>query len=399
MGVRVCLCTETYYPLVGGGETQARALAEGLVALGHQVMVLTRRTDNRLAHQEMIGGVMVHRLPPVGHKHSRKWGLLLTSLPHLWRERGRYDLIFVAGFRLMGVPAVLAARLLGKRCILKADSTGEMSGDFFRAGLAQRGWRLTAWPFRLFLWGRNLLLRRADGFVAISTTLGDELVAQGIPQAAIHAIPNSVDTERFGPSVDAAAKQALRHQLGLPQTGPIIIYTGRLVSYKGLPLLLQVWRQISQERAAPHLLLVGEGGLDMHNCEADLRAYVAAQGLAARVTFTGAVQNVAPYLQAADLFVLPSEDEAFGIAALEAMACGLPVVLTAVGGLTDLIAPGTHGFLVPARAFTPLYEAIVRLLDDEVAAANMGTAGRKHVIRHYDTSAVVQKYVELFTPI
>jgi hypothetical protein len=86
-----------------------------------------------------------------------------------------YDLIFVSGFRVVGVTAVLLAKLLGKKVILKADSLGEMSGDFFTGGLARFGLRPGSLLFRAFLGLRNRILRRADRFVAISSVVADEL--------------------------------------------------------------------------------------------------------------------------------------------------------------------------------------------------------------------------------
>ena len=177
---RVCLLTETYYPVIGGGESQARALAEGLVARGWEVMVLTRRSDGGLSRREKIGEVDVLRLPPAGRQHVKKWGLLLAALPALIRWRGRYDLIFVSGFRIVGIAAVLAGRLLGKPVILKADSLGEMSGEFFTAGLARLGLRPNTPPFSWFLRWRNRLLSQAAAFVAISTTISRELAAVGV---------------------------------------------------------------------------------------------------------------------------------------------------------------------------------------------------------------------------
>ena len=135
----VCILTETYHPVVGGGETQARALGEGLAAGGWEVAILTRRSDAALKKVEQYDGLTVHRLRPVGSQHTRKWGLIFSALAQLWTLRRQYDLIFVSGFRILGIPAVMAAKLLGKPCVLKADSPGEMSGAFFTAGLRRIG--------------------------------------------------------------------------------------------------------------------------------------------------------------------------------------------------------------------------------------------------------------------
>jgi glycosyltransferase involved in cell wall biosynthesis len=116
--------------------------------------------------------------------------------------------------------------------------------------------------------------------------------------------------------------------LRLPLTDFIVSYTGRLVSYKGLPLLLRVAQEMQQENRKVGFVLIGSGGLDVHNCEAALKEYVTANRLELVVHFAGEVPNVHEYLQASDVFVLPTEDDAFPLALIEAMACGLPVVST-----------------------------------------------------------------------
>jgi glycosyltransferase involved in cell wall biosynthesis len=377
---RICLLTETYHPLVGGGETQARTLAEGLVAQGWQVFILTRRHDDALSRQEIINGVPVCRIGPSGAAHWKKWGLLLSAAPVLWRLRQEYDLIFVSGFRVVGVTAVLLAKLLG---------------DFFTGGLARFGLRPGSLLFRAFLGLRNRILRRADRFVAISTVVADELQAHGVSAEQIERIPNSVDNGRFHP-VSEPEKLALRQQLGLPVEAQIVIYTGRLVSYKGLPLLIRVWREIQAQFDQAYLLLVGAGGLDIDNCEAELRDYIAAHQLQDSVGLTGNVRNVAQYLQAADIFVFPTENEAFGISLIEAMACGLAVVSTAVGGVKDILENGRNGLVVESGNFDQLETAVRRLLVDTNTRMQLSQAAQQTVQDRYTSHTASTKFTQLF---
>ncbi len=206
-----------------------------------------------------------------------------------------------------------------------------MSGEFFRRGLGTVRLSTKNQAFRLFINTRNRILRRADGMISISSAVRLELLEAGIRPGMINEIPNGVDTTRFTPVSDLA-KASLRDRLGLDLHAKIGVYTGRLVSYKGLALLLRVWREVVIEFPKAKLLLVGSGGLDMHNCEDELRSYVADHGLQNHVSFSGAVQNVEEYLQASDLFVFPTESEAFGLSLVEAMACGLPVITTSSRG-------------------------------------------------------------------
>jgi glycosyltransferase involved in cell wall biosynthesis len=391
----ICIITETYYPVVGGGETQARTLAKGLRENGLDAIILTRRSDTGFMHEEQIDGIPVYRLPPTGKHHLKKWGLLLTSLQTLIRLRRDYDLIFVSGFRILGLPAVIVSKLLGKACVVKADSSGEMSGRFFQDGLASLGLSINSLPFRLFLWIRNNVLRRADGFVAISTEIAEELTAHGVDSSRIHSIPNSVDTKRFHP-VASEVKVSLRRKLELPLDWTIVTYTGRIVSYKGLPLLLRVWRDFQRRHDNMLLLLVGTGGMDIHNCEDELKTYVDDEGLKDSVCFTGAVRNVNEYLQASDIFAFPTESEAFGISLIEAMACGLPSVASDVGGVKDILVTNQNGLVVDLGNFEQLIDALEQLSASPELRTTLGTLARHTVCDRYEADAVARQYTELF---
>jgi glycosyltransferase involved in cell wall biosynthesis len=170
------------------------------------------------------------------------------------------------------------------------------------------------------------------------------------------------------------------------------VFTGRLVRSKGLPTLLRAWRQVIAQRPDALLLLVGAGGLDMHNCEAELRDYVREHGLESSVRFAGAVNNVHEYLQASDLFVFPSEREAFGISVIEAMASGLPVVSTAVDGIRDVIRPGIDATVVPPRDEAALAAALARVLALDETIVAMAAAGRARALAEFSSDSVVEAY-------
>lgn len=383
---------------MGGGETQAQLLAEGLIADGHSVVLLTRRSDASLKKQERYGKLNVYRLSPVGSGQLKKWGLILSSLPMLIRLRDQYDLIFVSGYRIIGLAAVLAGKLLRKPVILKADSQGEMTGDFFESGLKKIGISHTSLPFRLFLAFRNAILKKAAAFSAISPEIASEWTSSGIPLERVHLIPNSVDTTRFVP-VDPSQKTLLRQRFGLPESAIIAIYTGRLVSYKGLPLLLKVWKEISSTHENILLLLAGTGGLDIHNCEAELHKYVKANGLEKVVRFLGPVRNVHQYLQASDLFVFPTENDAFPSSVVEAMACALPVVTTPVGAIKTIVTDRKTGLIVQPGNQEQLFDALNVMLPDPVFASHLGQAAWETVQDRYSAEIITGKYLSLFQDI
>jgi glycosyltransferase involved in cell wall biosynthesis len=207
------------------------------------------------------------------------------------------------------LPAALVSQALAKPCILKAETNGELSGAFFGPGLRRWGLSPRSWTVRALLRVRNWGLRRATAFVALSSTIAAELRGHGVAPEAIHVIPNGVDTARFVPAT-GEERARLRRSLGMAPDDVIFLYTGRLVSYKGLPLLVSVWRNVTERHARLRLVLVGSGGADLHNCEADLRRYVTDHGLAGAVRFAGEVADVVPYLQAADAFVFTGDYDA-----------------------------------------------------------------------------------------
>ena len=397
MGRRIGIVTETYHPEVGGGETQARALAEGLASRGAQVCLVTRRSQPGSPRRETLGGVEVHRLPPAGGGPFRKWLLALPVALRLLRMGRELDVLLVCGFRILGIPALLAAGAFRIPCILKADSVGEMSGSFFDAGLARLGLSSRSGPVRAALSLRNRLLRRANAFVAISSVIERELREAGVGAERIRRIPNGIDPVRFAPP-SATERAQLRERLGLPAAARIVVYTGRLVRTKGLLPLLQAWRELAAGRPDARLLLVGSGGLDMHACEAELRDFVERYGLGASVQFTGAVEDVSGYLRAADVFAFPSEDEAFGLSLAEAMACGLPSVATDVGGLADLLRDGHNGLRVSAGSVVSIRDALAVLLDEPERRESLGRAARREAADGYAIDAVVEAYERLLAP-
>jgi glycosyltransferase involved in cell wall biosynthesis len=331
---------------------------------------------------------------PAGDGRWKKWGLALTPFRRLATLCATADVLFVSGFRVLGIPSVVAARARGCVCVLKADSLGEMSGEFFRPGLARFGLDPSSAAVRPLIRARNALLRRADAFVAISSEIAAELTANGVSDRDVHIVPNGVDTRRFTPA-EIGERAALRRRLRLPE-GPIAVYTGRLVSYKGLPPLLRAWHELRSSGGAGTLVLVGGGGTDLHNCEGELRDYVARHDLVDSVIFTGPADNVEEYLRAADAFVFPTENEAFGVSLLEAMACGLPSMATPVGGIRDFMIHGHNGLFVDPGNPGQLREAIAALLAGGDRVAALGRAARATVLSRYSDDAVADGYLRLF---
>ena len=386
---RLLLATETYWPEIGGGESQARGLAQAFGALGREVTILTRRSRRGLARRELDGSALVLRLPPAGPGRWRKWLLVLPAFLAFCLRWRHYDAVLVSGFRILGIAALMARAVTRRPTVLKADSRGELSGEYFRAGLATAGLTPQSWPVSVALRMRNAVLRRADAYVALSDEMTREFLDYGVPAARVHRIPNGVDTAVFRPAT-SDERTSLRRRLNLP-AAPIAVYTGRLVTYKGLPSLLQAWRTIS----GAALVLVGEGGADVHSCETKLREFVDAHAMRERVRFAGPTARVEEWLRAADLFVFPTENEAFGLSLVEAMACALPSVTTRVGGLRDFVVDGENALVVPPGDTEALAGAILALLADAERRAALGKAARRTAEERFSLPVVARSYALL----
>ncbi|MER3488224.1 MAG: hypothetical protein C4307_05675, partial [Chloroflexota bacterium] len=214
-------------------------------------------------------------------------------------------------FRILGLVAVLISVLLGKKCVLRLEISGEMSGDYIRHEISEER-KLFLKFIEVVLVLRNGVLKKSDSFISISRAIENELLWCCVDPSKIKYIPNGIDTARFSP-VDGNKKSMLREKLNIPTKKLIFLYTGRLTKIKGLELLLRVWKRLVQEEKEIHLILVGPGENQFLSCEYELKQFVNKYKLEDSVTFTGSVENVFEYLQCSDYFVIPSESEGLPI--------------------------------------------------------------------------------------
>jgi len=391
---RVCLLLESYAPVTGGMETQAVNLLRALRARGVKCMIVTRRSEKTLPRFEETAEGTVHRVLPSARAPMSRWLLALTTLPVLVRLRREYDLILVGGFRTLGFTAILMKRLFGKPAILKAESSGELSGAFFQGGMKKMKISPDGALARFFLRRRAKSLAKADAFISLSSVMTEEFTEHGVPRERVHEIPNMVDTERFR-AATAAEKRALRDKLGLPRDAIVMIFVGRLVTYKGLPTLLDAWANIVSRKGLMKLIIVGSGGTDIYNCEDETRERVRGEAWADSVVFTGDIPNVNEYLQASDIFLFPSENEALPVCLIEAMACQLPAVTCPAGGVVDVIRNGENGLIVPFQSSGQLADSVGRLLEAPALRERIAKAAWKTVQERYTPEGVARQYVEL----
>jgi glycosyltransferase involved in cell wall biosynthesis len=388
---RVLFLAESFHPTLGGGETHLRRLGSALAAAGDSATVVTRRADPAWRAEESLDGVRVLRVGRPGPGRTGKYRMLPAALRGVHRELGRHDLLVVRGTRVLGLPGLLAARARGRPVVLQPEINGELSGEAYTWG--QRwGHGLAGALVHEAAAARNLLLRDADAFVAMSRLIRDEMRAAGVPRERIHLLPHGVDVERFRPArVDE--RRALRAALGLPD-GVLAVYTGRLLRGKGLETLLDA---AASARVSGRLGLVlvgsGEGQLDV---EPELKRRASAHGGDLRVVFAGRVDNVEDYLRACDLFVFPSLFEALGIALVEAAACGLPAVASRTGGIVDVVDDGRSGVLVSPGDREALAAALAALADDPGRRERLAREARAVALARFDERDVLERYRALF---
>ena len=373
-GPRILELTQRYPPALGGVERHVEQLVRELAREGWPVEVVT--TDLRRDRPFARGLAGPDAGPaPVRRHRAVRW----ASAPH--------------GLGI-GAPGMLADALRTRADIVHAHAFGYFPTWAGRIVRDVRGVPLVITPHSdagsgsaaSHLYASAVArstLRRADRVVALTRLEAAGLAGLGVDERRIRVIPNGIDLEEF-------ASLTPRRPATRP---PTVLYVGRLYpEQKGLETLVAAFASIARGHPA-QLRLVGEdwGGL------ARVRESAREGGITDRVVATGPLERkelLEEYARA-EVLVLPSRFEPFGIVLLEAMAAGLPVVASRVGGIPEVVDAGTTGILVPPGQPAPLAEAIASLLDDPARAAQLGAAGRRRA-EQYSWSRIAPEYLRLF---
>lgn len=362
----------------GGQNVHVAALSAALARRGHQVVVYTRRDDPKLtASVPLLPGVRVEHLSAGPARVIGKDALL----PHMEdfgaqlakRLRGQRPDLVHAHFWMSGLAALRA----GAELELPVVQT------FHALGKVKRRWQGgadTSPPERIG--AERLIARTADLVIATCTDEVRELLAMGMPRRQVAVVPCGVDLELFTP----AARP-------VPPDGPLrLLVLGRLVPRKGIADAIAALARV------PGAELVVVGGPAPAELAADqearrLTALAASHGVSDRVRLLGrlAHSELPEILRTCQLLLAVPWYEPFGIAPLEAMAAGLPVIATAVGGLQDTVLDGVTGRLVPPRRPDLLAEAINELLADPARRQAMGRAGRERVLARYGWNSIAEQ--------
>ena len=219
-------------------------------------------------------------------------------------------------------------------------------------------------------WYTNLLYNhKVDGVVAISRVIAELLAQAGVERGKIRHIPSGIDPARF---ISADAHERLFKN-------PLVIGSAAVLeARKGHEILLEAAALLKADGVNLSYQLAGAGPL-----RHQLEQQAAHLGLQEEVQFLGFVSDISKFLAAIDIFVMPSLHEGLGVAVLEAMAAGKPVVASRVGGLAESVADGVTGILVPPANATALAQGIAKLVHDRSLAREMGLRGQERVARHF----------------
>jgi glycosyltransferase involved in cell wall biosynthesis len=249
-------------------------------------------------------------------------------------------------------------------------------------GVEQYGRLRKRWLGRLAGW-------QADRFYCLTGAMRAAVVTRRVaPARRVRVIQNGIDTERFLIPTDPLAT---RRALGIPEQAPVVGTVGRLTEVKRQDILLRAFARVRARTPDAHLLLVGDGPL-----LGDLRDLAGQLGLCECVHFAGLRPHSAPYLRAMDVFALSSRSEGMPQALLEAAVVGVPAVVTAVGGVPEVVEHGRTGLLVQPGDEAALAEGLGHLLADRAEAARLGAAAREKVQASYSVGRMAHDYHQDF---
>jgi glycosyltransferase involved in cell wall biosynthesis len=236
----------------------------------------------------------------------------------------------------------------------------------------------------------QMCTRLSDVVIAVSQHTGEHLVeVEGAPREKVAVIVNGIDFDRVRPS--EGGRERVRQELGIGD-GHLMLIVARLHPEKGYDQLFAALPELKARVSAPFLLAVaGTGAM-----EGAFREKARALGCESVVRFLGFRRDVADLMVAADLVVLPSLAEAFGLALAEAVYLGVPVVATRTGGIPEIVRDGVDGVLVPPGDVAALAAALAGLLNDPARRRGLSGQGRERVVREFSFEDMVRAYERVY---
>lgn len=365
----------TCYPTYGGSGAVATELGLALAERGHEVHFISYdqpfRLGGFLRERVFFHEVEMEDYPLFEHP---PYALALAVALHDTALKEGLDLVHMHYAIPHAVSAYLAKQMLATERQLRIVTTLHGT-DITLVGLHPSFHAITRFS-----------ILESDGLTAVSEYLKDQTVRDfSVPQSRIEVIPNFIDTEVWRPGRVPCHREKLA-----PGGEKIVMHISNFRAVKRVGDVVEIFLRI-QRKVPARLVLVGDGPERPRVLQ---RA--AELGLQDKVLFLGKHASVDELLSCADLFLLPSEKESFGLAALEAMACGAPVVASSVGGLPEVIDHEETGFLFDIGAVDEMAEAGVRLLSDDVLHGRVAEAARATAVERFSARSVVPLYEALY---
>lgn len=363
----------TCYPTYGGSGALATELGLALARRGHHVHFITYAAPFRLrGYTERVWfhevDTSIGRYPLFDHF---PYTLALASKQHEVAQREQLDVLHVHYAVPHATTAFLAREMLGTSSRLKVITTLHGT-DITLVGQEASFFAITQFS-----------IERSDAVTAVSGYLRDETYrAFGCVQSQIDVIPNFVNLDEYQPASAECSGLA-------PEGHRIITHVSNFREVKRVKDVVRVFARI--RRALPATLLMIGDGPERDDAEREARTLEVGDD----VRFLGRLDSVASLLQASDLFLLPSQSESFGLAALEAMACGAPVVATNTGGLPEVIVDGETGILEPAGSVEAMARRAIALLRDPARHQQMREAAVA-AAREFSADRIVPQYEALY---
>ena len=358
----------------GGNERFLVQLLEGLDAtrFRQEVCVPDRGRDQTLFVKEECDrlNVPIHIIRIKGNfDRSLKPQLRKTI------SEGKYDIVHTH---------LLLSQYHGRRAAIKARVPCIISSE-------QNAYSHKAYPPFSFIERR--LARKTAKIIACSESVKDHLIDRvKIPPSKIKVIYNSVDTGVFKPAADRAeARKAVFEKFHIPEDSFLCGAVGHLTKQKGHTFLLDAVPEVLKKVPNFHLLLVGGG--ELHD---SLVVQAGKLGIMKNISFAGIQNDIPSILNALDIFVMPSLWEGFGIAAIEAMACGAPVIASYVGGLREIVTDRDNGLVISHAYPEGIAKAIVRLAGDEKLRKRLVKGGLESVRERFDVKTMIEKVGKVY---
>ena len=364
----------TCYPTYGGSGAVATSLGLELAERGHEVHFISYDQPFRLAHfHERIFFHEVEMEDYPLFKHP-PYALALAVALHDAVRKHELDLVHVHYAIPHATSAWVACEMLeGERdlkIVTKLHGT-----DITLVGLHPSFQAITQFS-----------ILRSHGLTAVSDFLKRETVRDfSVPESRIEVVPNFVDTRIYRPGLEPCHRATLA-----PDGEKIVMHISNFRPVKRVEDVVEIFARVLGEIPS-RLVLVGDGP-DLPRA----RVKVEELGIRDRVVFLGEYTLVQELLSCSDLFLLPSGSESFGLAALEAMACGSPVVASRVGGLPEVIMDGETGYLCEAGDIAEMAAASIKILSDDKHRKELSDAGRAFAVKHFSSECIVPRYEEYY---